>query len=122
MMGMAYCPECLCEYREGIRECADCRVPLQPGSPPADASGQTKAEEDQLVQVRVFSGATAQIDAELARSILEKEGIPCILAGEASAALLPFLSVPLLVREADAERAAELLKSYWDSAEALPPE
>lgn len=119
---MAYCPECLCEYKEGIRECGDCRVPLQPGSPPARAPGQMKAEEDKLVQLRVFSGATAQMDADLARGILETEGIPCILAGEASAALLPFLDVPLLVREGDAQRAAELLKSYLDSAEPLPSE
>jgi hypothetical protein len=28
-----YCPQCLTEYREGFKECADCRVLLQIGVP-----------------------------------------------------------------------------------------
>jgi hypothetical protein len=51
---------------------------------------------------------------------LETAGIPCVLPGETSAELLPVLDVPLLVREEDAQRAGELLKSYLDAAEGLP--
>ncbi len=62
------------------------------------------------------------MDADLARNILETEGIPCVLPGETSAEVLPVLDVPLLVREQDAGRATELLKSYLDEAEPLPSE
>ncbi len=122
---MPYCPECSREYEAGVNECEECGIALEDGSPPETARSQTglPAEGDNaLVRLRTFSGATAQLDADLARNILGTAGIPCVLPGETSAELLPFLDVSLLVRQEDADRVAELLKSYLDAAEPLPPE
>jgi Putative prokaryotic signal transducing protein len=136
---MPYCPKCLTEYVEGTRECEDCRIDLVPGSPPeieddADSGSGTsnafggwfrslvgagEGQEDEgppvkTVRIRVFSGHTASLDAGLARKLLRARGIPSILGGEASAEMLPFLEVSLLVREEDADRAAEILRNYFD--------
>ncbi len=122
---MPYCPECMSEYVEGTSECEDCRVPLLPGSPPESAVREAKNEDlgdSKLVCVRRFSGGTAQLDADVARSLLQKQGIPCVLAGEVSAELLPVLDVPLLVREEDSERAAQVLSSYFDAQGPIPVE
>jgi hypothetical protein len=68
-----------------------------------------------LVPLRVFSGGTASLDAELARNVLAAEGIESLLPGDIAAATIPVLEVQLLVREEDAERAAELLEAYFDT-------
>jgi len=116
---MPYCPQCLTEYVEGATECADCQVPLEPGSPPARAAAASGADESpdvDLVLIRTFSGPTALMDAELARNLLATQGIPSVLPGEISAETLPGIDVvQLLVRNKDAEQAAEVLKSYLDS-------
>ncbi len=136
---MPYCPDCLTEYVEGVRTCEDCGTALLPGSPPpaehAENSGTGSVEaiggwfrslvgagperddtDAKMVRVRVFSGPTAMLDADLARNVLQASRIPCILPGETSAEMLPFLEIPLLVREDDAGRAAEILKEYFDRA------
>jgi len=122
---MPHCPQCMSEYVEGTTECEDCRVPLNPGPPPESAVRAAKGEDlgnSKLVCVRRFNGATARLDADLARTLLQNQGIPCVLAGEVAAELLPVLDVPLLVREEDAERAAQLLTGYFDSPGPLPVE
>lgn len=111
---MPYCPQCLTEYREGSTECIDCGIPLKPGDPPrrVDDSGEPATP---LVRLRTFSGPTAQLDADLAKNILATQGIPCVLPGEQMAETLPGIDVvQLLVREQDAEEAADILKSYLD--------
>ena len=113
---MPYCPQCLTEYVEGAVECADCRIPLRPGLPPSLPSEESP--DLKLVSIRTFSGPTARLDADLARDLLDQEGIPCNLPGEIAAQVLPGIDVvQMLVREEDASRAAELLKSYLDSSE-----
>ena len=122
---MPYCPNCLTEYLEGTAQCEDCGAPLLSGSPPEVADGtpsEAPAEtrsagstESKLVTVRVFSGVTAVLDADVARNILESQGIPAFVPGETSVELLPVLDVHLLVREEDAEQAAEILRDYLDT-------
>jgi len=69
-----------------------------------------------LVTVRTFSGPRAALEADMAKNFLEAEGIPCMLPGEGSASVLPGVDVMnLLVRERDAEQAAEILKSLLDT-------
>jgi Putative prokaryotic signal transducing protein len=115
---MAYCPLCGTEYEESARECMDCRVPLRPGPPPP-VSQETGGQSDvRLATVRTFLGA-AFTDAELAKNLLESEGIPCLLTGANAARLYHALDVQLMVREQDAERAARILREYSDAA---PPE
>jgi putative signal transducing protein len=111
---MAYCPRCLTEYREGSTECIDCGVLLKPGAPP-----HFVPESDEppmpLVRLRTFSGPTAQLDADLAKNILATQGIPCVLPGQQMAETLPGVDVvQMLVREQDAEEAADILRSYLD--------
>jgi hypothetical protein len=68
-----------------------------------------------LVPVRLFTGGTAQMDADLARNILQSQGIPCLLQGESSAEVLPVLDIPLFVREEDAAHAERILQDYLDT-------
>lgn len=114
---MPYCPQCLVEYVEGSAECIDCHVALEPGAPPEPAaeSEQSRELEVELVRVRTFSGLSARFNAELAKNILEAEGIPSTLPGEFSANLYPGAGVvQLLVRPEDAAKAGEILKDYLD--------
>jgi Putative prokaryotic signal transducing protein len=140
-----YCPECLTEYVEGVRECEDCGTALLPGAPPAveaekdsgagsgeaiggwfrslvGAGPERDATDTKMVRVRIFSGPTAMLDADLARNLLQASRIPSILPGETSVEMLPFLEVPLLVREEDAERARNILKDYFDRSAPQGPE
>ncbi len=117
---MPYCPNCLTEYVEGTTTCEDCGAQLVPGSPP-ETPPETPPEirsagsaDSKLVTVRVFTGPTALLDADVARNILQSQGIPCLVPGETSAELLPVLDVTLLVREEDAGRAARILEDYLD--------
>jgi Putative prokaryotic signal transducing protein len=134
---MPYCPNCLTEYVEGTSECEDCGIYLLAGSPPeaeneADlgsgagkefggwlrallgAGAQDEEPHVKIVRIRVFSGGTASLDANFARNLLRARGIPSVLGGEASAEVLPVLEVSLMVREEDAERAADILRTYFD--------
>jgi hypothetical protein len=72
--------------------------------------------EPKMVRVRAFVGPTAKTDAELAKGILETQEIPAVVSGSRPADLLPGVDmVQLLVREEDAEEAAELLESFLDN-------
>ena len=112
---MLHCPQCLTEYREGATECMDCRVPLKAGPPPPRARS---AEEPNVhfTPVRVFRGLQAQFEADLARNLLQDEGIPCTVTGQLGAELLPGADrVLLLVREDDQARASEILTAFLDA-------
>jgi Putative prokaryotic signal transducing protein len=121
---MPYCAKCLIEYIDGTTQCEDCGAELLPGSPPEapPLPDLTRDRNAKLMSVRIFTGGTAQMDADLARNILQSQGIPCILQGENSAEVLPVLDIPLLVREEDAERAERILQDYLDADVPLPPE
>ena len=67
-----------------------------------------------LVKIRTFSGPTARLDAKLAESVLEEEGIESFVPGDGAVEPIPFFEVHLMVHEADAEKAAEVLETYFD--------
>jgi len=121
---MPYCPRCSIEYIEGTAQCEDCGAFLLPGSPPEDSPGVELAKEKnaKLVQVRVFIGGTGRMDADLARNILQTQGIPCALSGEGDADPLPLTGVHLLVREEDAARAERTLQEYLGTEVPAAPE
>ena len=62
------------------------------------------------------------MEADLARNILQSQGIPSLVQGETAAELLPVLDVPLLVREEDAGRAERILMEYADAEVPTAPE
>lgn len=74
-----------------------------------------KSTGPKLVRVRSFTGPAGQLDADLARNILDAEGIPSVLPGGVMADVLPGVDVvQLLVREEDAQEAQEILEGYLD--------
>lgn len=112
---MSYCPQCGVEYRDDAKECLDCGAALAAGRPPAPAKGPEPTPNAKVVPIRVFRGPTAMMEAELARNVLETQGIPAILPGETSAEILPGVDiVQVVVNEQDAEEAAGILASYFD--------
>jgi hypothetical protein len=68
-----------------------------------------------LVRIRTFSGPTARLDAKLAESVLEGEGIECFVPDDGAVEPIPFFEVHLMVRKEDAEKAIEVLETYFDS-------
>lgn len=122
---MAYCPQCLTEYSEGSPECIDCGIPLRPGAPPRPPQSADDLEEPrvQLVKVRSFGGPAGNMSAEVAKNILEANGLPSVLRGQFSGETLPGVdAVELLVRAEDAARAAELLESFLDNPTGVAPD
>ncbi len=146
---MPYCPDCLTEYVGGTRKCDDCGAALVPGPPPAaeendedegspaanptgsiggwfrslvGAGPERDSPQVKMVRIRTFSGPTALLDADLARNLLQARRIPSILPGETSVEMLPFLEIPLLVREDDIERAKRILSDYFDKSGPAPVE
>ena len=115
---MSYCPRCFTEYAENATECMDCRVPLQKGARPAAMAENEPEAEPKLVRLRTFSGPTAVMEADLARNLLQEKGILSFVPGETSAEMLPGIDlVQLWVREGDADRASDVLRSYLDLVE-----
>jgi len=73
-----YCPECRVEYREGFRECSDCRVPLLSGSVPPQPEGPFDPDLELVVVLETndpFVLATA-------KEALEDAGIPFFALNE----------------------------------------
>jgi Putative prokaryotic signal transducing protein len=77
--------------------------------------------EPRLVRVRAFAGPRAQLDAELAKGILESAGIPAIVPGRYSGELYPGIDeIHLLVHEEDAAEAAQILEEFLDNPSQTP--
>ena len=114
---MPYCPQCLIEYVDGTARCEDCGADLLPGSPPeAPPRVDLMEEKDvKLVPARIFTGSTASMNAELARNILQTQGIASTISGEGLAEPFPVAEVHLLVREEDAAHAERILQDYLDT-------
>ena len=110
---MPYCPKCFIEYVEGTSQCEDCGAFLLPGSPPAAPPRPEIAHEKdvKLVPVRVTAGDSG-MEAEVARSILESQGISCVFSGDVPGEPFPVMGINLLVREEDAARAERILQDY----------
>ena len=121
---MPYCAKCLIEYVEGTGQCEDCGAFLLPGSPPAAPPRPEIANEKdvKLVAVRIFTGDSG-MGAEVARGVLESQGIPCALSGDVAGSVpLSLIGIRLLVREEDVAHAEGILKEYLDTEVPLPPE
>jgi len=113
---MPYCPQCQTEYVEGATVCMDCGATLEPGLPPPAPSVEEGEPNARFEPVRVFQGLHAQFQADLARNVLQEEGIPSTIIGDMGAELLPGAdAVQLLVREEDRTRASQILEAFLES-------
>jgi hypothetical protein len=120
---MPYCAKCLIEYVEGTAQCEDCGAFLLPGSPPATPPRAeiTHEKDAKLVAVRIFTGDSG-MGAEVARGVLESQGIPCTLSGDVAGEPFPVMDIHLLVREEDVGRAERILQEYLDADVPSAPE
>ena|SRR5208337_3590455 len=120
---MPYCAKCLIEYVEGTSQCEDCGAFLLPGSPPAAPPTPEIAHEKdvKLVPVRIFTGDTG-MEAEVARGVLESQGIPSVLSGDVAGEPFPVVDIQLSVREEDMGRAERILQEYADAEVPAAPE
>ena len=73
-----YCPQCGCEYRDGFSECADCRVPLLAGTPPAEPASEFDPTLDLVVVLETNDG----FQLALVKGLLEEAGIPFYILGQ----------------------------------------
>jgi len=116
---MSYCPQCLTEYFEGSKVCIDCGAELRPGAPPPRPASAAEPDVD-FVPVRWFRGLHAQLQGQLARNVLEAEGIPSALTGALASEMIPGADVvQVLVREDHRARAYQILADFFDAS--APP-
>ena len=73
-----HCPQCLTEYRDGLIECADCRVPLASGPPPQPALNP----EDHDVHLVTVLETGDPFLLTLAKASLEDAGIDYVVEGD----------------------------------------
>jgi len=110
-----FCPECRSEYVEGITACVDCQVPLVQELPP-----EPEVEYRDFMPVKTYF---SRHEAELARSVLEANGIEATIASDDAGGLQPGLSftrgVQVLVNGDDILEAEEVLKDL-ENAPAPP--
>jgi hypothetical protein len=94
----------------------DCGATLEPGLPPPPRSVEEVEPNARFAPVRVFQGLHAQFQADLARNVLQEEGIPSTVIGDMGAELLPGAdAVQLLVREEDRTRASQIVEAFLES-------
>jgi|ERR1700722_496909 hypothetical protein len=106
-----HCPQCLTEYRDGFKECADCHVALAPGSPP-----NRPAEGHSVDLVSVLETSDPFV-VNLGKATLEDAGIEYVLGGDDSAergltGMTPMgaMATRFQVESARADEARELLE------------
>jgi hypothetical protein len=109
-----YCPECKCEYVEGIYECVDCHVKLVYELPPEEP--EEKDEEKTSIEHNeaemVYVGMYRDLgSAEVVKDYLEENGV------EAIPIVYRFDSITrLYVPKEDAQKAEELLQAFDSTA------
>jgi hypothetical protein len=108
-----FCPECGAEYREGFRECSDCHVFLVDEE---DLSSDREVPRRNLELVTLLE-LEDPIQLSLVRSLLESEGIPCLLKGESvhtlgGVGIMGRRKTRLQVASEDLQKAKELVEGF----------
>ena len=106
---MPFCTKCKYEYVEGIKTCSDCGLKLVP-----ELHDEQKPVAESLDLV-VLASFMFPVEAEMAKTRLDREGIESILSGEiVTTTMWPGLDpfpLRLMVRREDFQRAREVLDS-----------
>ena len=115
---MPWCPKCGAEYKEGIKSCSTCNLPLRV-APMLDET--TTHDEDDLVTLRTVDDKS---QAEIIKGLLETNGIRVMLRDSESTlrGLYPSMvtgNVDILVFKGQREKADKLIseKLEWSEDE-----
>ena len=115
-----YCPQCRVEYRDGFTDCADCHVPLSPGTP----SPEPVVPFDPTIGLVVLLETNDLIQLALAKGLLEDAGIPYFALGQIATLVTdvdPFLHKTVRVQvPRDREAEARELLEQLSAAETSP--
>lgn len=109
-----FCPECECEYLEGVTECVDCRVRLVRTLPQPEETeeteipGEEQPHNDVMVEIRNYPGMGY---GSIIRDFLVENGIPAYLS---SGGFFPIERI--MVPEPLAERAETLIMEFDEAA------
>lgn len=108
-----FCPECKCEYLEGISECVDCRVKLviklpQPQPEEPELQGKMQNQNDVMVEIRNYPGMGY---GSIIRDFLVENGIPAFLS---SGGFFP--TERIMVPEPLVEKAETLIMEFDEAA------
>lgn len=96
---MPWCPKCKSEYREGITECAECKIPLMDELPPD--SENPYSEENQMKQ-------------QMQQWVLDDIEVPEETASEENGEPEKELSIETKIRNARMNAARDSVKVYQD--------
>jgi hypothetical protein len=78
---MPFCPKCKYEYREGIKMCPDCDLPLKAHLHEEEPEPEYN-DEALMTLVRVYD----RLEADIMKGVLESAGIPCYIQSDVSVA------------------------------------
>ncbi len=102
-----FCPKCKSEYREGFKECGECKIPLVKALPPEPKPEYAEFEE-------IYSTFN-HADIAFLKSILNDAGIRYFFKGEQSLYMVwPQMREPakLMVKKEQAGEALEILEDF----------
>ena len=74
-----FCPQCKCEYLEGITECADCGTPLVERLPEEETTSKEFDPMEDLITIKKFS---TNHEAEVAKGFLLANGIDAVISND----------------------------------------
>lgn len=112
---MPFCPQCKYEYKDDVKECPDCHVPLVAELP---KQSEQKLSKEEYVGLHPLP---SQLYAEMVQEALEKAGIPSVLKTDmiSSGLLVKGTDVAgnrcqLFVLQKDKKRADAILHTMMD--------
>jgi len=103
-----FCPKCRAEYKEGVRECAECEVALVETLADIPSPTHEPRKDIEFVSVvRTF----IPTDIAIIESILADSGIEYYIQGKEAMTVYPLVDpASVMVVKEQAEEARELLK------------
>lgn len=113
-MAFRYCPNCRTEYRPGFDVCADCGTALVDELPPEPAAESKESSPGLGVTATEVWRGFHEMEAHLARSMLESHGIDAEVWSAGVGPNVPFgshIAHRVMVTAADSQEARRLIAS-----------